>query len=326
MRALVCHEFGQVPSPGVLPQPAEQLAPREVRIAVSIAGLNQNDWLAIAGQHQSRPVPPFIPGGEVAGLVTDVGTAVHNLSIGDRVMAMTAGGLGGMAEVVVTHASSTFSIPEWLPFETAAGFLSSYATAFDALFHAGNASLGQSVLVLGAQGAVGRAAADLASTAGCNVIAVARREIDCNSAEAVKWIAARSDKTFVDDVKTITGSGGIDLVIDPVGGRMFELALSCLRPGGRAVVVGFASGDIPSIRTIQLLLKGISLHGCNLSLSASQNEAWLRHGIENILALFEQGQLCFPAPQIFALDSAREAFQFLRDTRRAKRKVAIDFA
>ncbi len=258
MRAMICEHHGgpEQVVPGELPLP--EPGPGEVRIRVRACGINFPDVLMVAGRYQAQPPLPFAPGAEVAGEI-DLCADDSGFAAGQRVLAFCHS--GGLAEYVVVNASQVVAIPDAMPFDIAAAFILTYGTSWHALRQRARLVAGERLLVLGAAGGVGLAAVELGALAGAEVIAVA-------STEDKRALAADHGAAHTlgyDDLKArlkaLTGGDGVDVIFDPVGGDSFEQALRASARGGRALVVGFAAGNIPTVPMNLPLLKGCSIVG-----------------------------------------------------------------
>src|SRR3954449_4805306 len=241
------------------PEPSHMLTPGEgVVVDVEAAGVSFPEVLQTRGEYQVKPPLPFVPGSEVAGVVRSApaGAAVEP---GDRVAAFCM--LGGFAEVVVAPEFLTFKLPEALDFAQGAALILNYHTAYFALKLRGRLAEGETVLVHGAAGGVGTASLQVAKGLGATTIAVvssdAKEQIarDAGADEVV-----RSDGPWKDQVKELSG-GGVDLVLDPVGGDRFTDSIRSLREEGRVVVVGFTGCSIPEVRVNRLLLNNTEVIG-----------------------------------------------------------------
>ena len=260
MRRIVCRELG----------PPEQLEIEivdvpgaragKVIVAVRAAGVNFVDALLVAGKYQIKIPPPFTPGSEVAGEITDVGDGVTGWAVGDRVVATT--GVGGFAEYVEVDARSLRAVPGAMSFGQAATFVQSYETMLFAFTRRTTVHAGETVLVLGAGGGIGLATVDLACALGLRPIAAASSRDKLAGAEAQGAIGsiAYEDEDLKTRARELSG-GGVDLVVDIVGGRHAEPALRALRSGGRYLVIGFASGTIPTLPLNQVLLNNRTVVG-----------------------------------------------------------------
>ena len=241
----------------------------QVRLRVRACGVNYPDALFIRDLYQVKWPRPFSPGGEVCGVVEELGDGVSCLAVGDLVVGRC--GIGGMAERVVLPAVSCTRVPPDTPVEAAAGFLLTYATAYHGLVDCAQLTAGETLLVLGAAGGVGAAAIDLGRALGARVVAAASTEEKAEFARRVgaqeAWVypAAIGDpetaKAASAGFKALVGPGGADVVYDPVGGELAEPAFRSIAWRGRYLVIGFAGGPIPALPLNLPLLKGASLVG-----------------------------------------------------------------
>lgn len=262
MQALVVHTLGwpnpmQVESVAV-PTPG----PDEVLVRVEYAGLNFADILVIQGSYQEKQALPFVPGAELCGRVVETGANVEGIQPGERVMGQVAA--GAYAQYVRMHVERLARVPQEMPADAAAGFYIPYGTAHCALIDRGRLRAGETVLVLGASGAVGQAAIQVAKAAGANVIAasggMAKRTV-CMASGAQAYVDY-NDGGLRERILEASGGDGIDLVFDTVGGDAALEALRCLRFEGRFVVIGFTSGTAPQFRANHVLVKNIDIIGC----------------------------------------------------------------
>ena len=233
----------------------------QVRIRNKACALNFFDILQIQGKYQIKPPFPFTPGAETSGVIDAVGEGVTAISAGDRVMAMTHG--GGFAECSVAPASSVFKIPDAMSFEEAAAMPIVYHTSYYALTHRTKLRLGESLLVHAGASGVGMSAIQIGKAVGALIIATAGSEAKRAFAQAqgARHVVDYSDPAWVDRVKELTNGRGADVIYDPVGGDIFDASTKCIAPEGRLLVIGFASGRIPTIAANRLLLKNISVVG-----------------------------------------------------------------
>ena len=234
------------------------LTPGEgVIVDVRAAAVSFPDVLQSRGLYQFKPDLPFVPGAEVAGTVRSAPDG-SGLSPGDRVAAFTA--LGGMAEAAVAPAFMTFALPESLDFAQGAALILNYHTAYFALKLRGRLEEGERVLVHGAAGGVGTAALQVAKGLGATTVAVVSSdEKEEVAREAGADDVVRSDGPWREQV--VERTGGVDVVLDPVGGDRFTDSLRSLREDGRVVVVGFTGGSIPEVKVNRLLLRNTSVVG-----------------------------------------------------------------
>ncbi|MBL6456328.1 NADPH:quinone oxidoreductase family protein [Belnapia sp. T6] len=259
MRAILCRRHGDYRDMQVEEVAAPVPGPGEVSIAVQAAGVSFANILAIAGQHQNRAEPPFIPGTEVAGTVLACGTGVTGLAPGQRVMAALP--RGGFAEQAVARAEVTCAIPDSLGFAAATLFPTIYGTAYTALVAEARLEAGETLLVHGAAGASGLAAVQLGRALGARVIACASTPEKCRAALDAGAAHAVAPGEFREEVLALTGGRGVDVVFDPVGGAAFTQSLRCMAPEARLLAIGFASGEIPQVPANLLLVKNIAVIG-----------------------------------------------------------------
>jgi NADPH:quinone reductase len=263
VKALLCKQFGPPESLVLQEVDPAALNAREVRIAVHAAGLNFADTLMVAGRYQLKPPMPFSPGMEVAGVVTEAGSAVTRVKTGDRVMANCF--YGGFAEERCVSEDMVFPIPDQVSFETAATLPITYGTTYHALTDRAVLKPGEWLLVHAASSGVGLNAVELGKLMEARVIA-------CSSTDAKLEIAKGygadesinySRENIRNRVMAITAGHGADVVFDPVGGDVFDESLRCIAWEGRLLVVGFAAGRIQQIPANQVLLRECQVVGVN---------------------------------------------------------------
>lgn len=261
--AVMANELGPVSNYALRETPSIPLAAGQVRVALRAAGISYVDVLMAEGGYQVRPPVPFCPGSEGSGVVSEIAADVSGVAVGDAVVCSSWGGL--LAEEIVLPAASVQPMPAGMSFETAAVLPVSYVTAWHALVDRGQVRAGETVLVLGAGGATGYAAIQVAKHLGARVIASAgspdkRALALAGGADAV--VDAKGDD-WRGAVKVANGGKGVDVVFDPVGGEATEAAFRSLGWNGRHLVIGFPGG-IPALRTNLALLKGASLIGVDI--------------------------------------------------------------
>jgi NADPH2:quinone reductase len=239
-----------------VPEPGEG----QVRIRNHAAALNFFDILQVQGKYQIKPPFPFTPGAETAGVIDAVGSNVANFKTGDRVIAMTHG--SGFAEYSLAPATSVFAIPEAMSFAEGAAMPIVFHTSYFAFTHRTTIRSGEWVLVHAGASGVGMSAIQIAKALGAKVIATAgsAEKLEFSTKQGADHVLDYNDGSWVDRVKEITGRGA-DVIYDPVGGDVFDLSSKCIAPEGRLLVIGFASGRIPSIAANRVLLKNMSLVG-----------------------------------------------------------------
>ena len=242
-----------------LPDPAPKAG--EVLVEIRAASLNFPDLLIVQNKYQIKPPLPFVPGSEFAGVVQAVGDGVTHLQVGQNVACLS--GTGGFATHTIAPAARCIPLPDGFGHVDAAAFIMTYATSYHALLDRGQLQAGETVLVLGAAGGVGTAAIQIAKAKGARVIAAASTDEKCDvclklGADAV---INYSVEDLRDAAKSLTDGRGPDVIYDPVGGALAEPAFRSIAWRGRYLVVGFASGPIPSLQLNLPLLKGASVVG-----------------------------------------------------------------
>ncbi len=290
MRAVVCQELGPLDHVVIEERPTPVPGPGQVVIDVRAVGVNYVDGLMCQGRYQIKPVTPYVPGGELAGVVAAVADDVSRVAVGDRVMAMN--GFGAFAEQVAVNSASVEPIPMALGFGQAAAFIQSYSTAWFTMTRRTSVQQGEWVLVLGAGGGIGLASVDVAVALGAQVIAAASTPQKLAAAKAMGAIAtiAYEDEDLKATARAQSG-GGVDVVIDPVGGRHSEPALRALRKFGRFCVIGFASGPIASIPLNQVLLNNRTVVGVDWGMWAMGDLGGNREVLGELVELVDAGRL-----------------------------------
>ncbi len=322
MRRIVCPELGPPDVLVVEDGPALEAGPGRVIVDVAAAGVNYVDALFVAGQYQIKPPLPFVPGSEVAGTVAAVGDGVEGVAVGDRVVAMP--GLGGYAEQVDLSPRQLAAVPDGLSLPAAAAFIQSYCTALFALRDRAHLAGGESVLVLGAGGGVGQAAIDVAKALGARVIGAASTEDKRAAARAAgaDEVIDTATESIKDRARELSGADGVDVVIDTVGGDLAEPALRSLRLFGRFVVIGFASGAIPTLPANQVLLRNRSVVGVDWGAWTMIDQAAQAALLDEALAMVADGRLHPAEPTAYPFDAVADALGDLLG-RRVTGKVVL---
>jgi NADPH:quinone reductase len=307
MKAVLAKAFGPPQELVVEEVPPLSATPGQVVITVRACGVNFFDALIVQGKYQTRPSLPFSPGGEVAGVVKAVGEGISGLETGMRVLAFT--GHGGYAEEVSVDASSVIALPAQMDFVTAAAFPIAYATSYHALKDRGQLRSGETLLVLGAAGGVGLAAVEIGKIMGARVIAGASSEAKLALAgeHGADALINYGSSDLRERIREVSGGRGADVVYDPVGGAYTEPALRSLAPGGRYLVIGFASGEIPRIALNLLLLKVVSLVGVFWGAFAKAHPQRNAANLSELLAWYAAGRLRPHVSATFPLERYREA-------------------
>ena len=303
------------------PEPSHMLTPGSgVVVDAYASGVSFPEVLQTRGEYQFKPELPFVPGSEVGGVVRSAPDGAE-VSAGDRVAAFCM--LGGFAEVVVAPAHMCFRLPDELDFGQGAALVLNYHTAYFALKLRGRLAEGETVLVHGAAGGVGTASLQVAKGLGARTIAVVSSdEKERVARDAGADDAVRSDGPWKDEVKEISG-GGVDLVLDPVGGDRFTDSLRSLREGGRVVVVGFTGGSIPEVRVNRLLLNNTEVIGAGWGAYVMAKHDVSRRIGAALTGLIEQGVVSPIVGARFPFGQASEALNLI-DQRGAVGKVVLE--
>lgn len=309
MKAVICHKLGPPETLEVAEVPTPTPGPGEVLLDVHGCGVNFPDTLIIEGKYQIQPPLPFSPGAEVAGTVAAVGADVEDVAVGDRVMCITI--YGGYAEQVLTPAAGLLPVPDDMDLLSASAFVTAFFTSYHALVDRGRLRDGETLLVLGAAGGVGLAAVQLGAALGARVIAAASN--DAKLALCRRHGATETINYATEDLrgrlKELTDGKGPDVIYDPVGGAMSELALRSIAWRGRFLVVGFAAGDIPRIALNLTLLKGCEIVGVFAGeFLAREPEAGMRTALA-LGELFAAGKIRPEISATYPLERAAEAMR-----------------
>jgi NADPH:quinone reductase len=321
MRAVICRAWGPVDALAVEDVAAPAPGPGQVLIDVAASGVNYADAIMVAGNYQTKPPLPFSPGLETAGVVARCGDGVTRFRPGDRVMAILAH--GGFAEQAVADEVETFAIPAGMSFDEAGAFPIAYLSSHVALRWQARLRAGETLLVLGAAGGVGLTAVEIGKALGARVIAGA------STADKLAAARARGADDLVDyarehlteRVMALTDGKGADVCFDPVGGALFDAALSSLGWGGRILLIGFVGG-VPQIPANRLLVKHRSALGSSLRYFRWHAPDELRRSVEELTAWYGEGRLAPCVTQRLPLERSVEAIRLLTD-RKAHGKLVV---
>ncbi len=311
MRAIRIHELIGPKGLRVDELPSPEPGEGEVGITVHAAGVNFPEVLLSYGKYQFKPEPPFIPGGEAAGVVRAVGKGVTSLKVGDRVAATMIN--GAFAQELVVHELAAVKLPDTVDFQVGAATLLTYATTYHALVDRAQLKAGETLLVLGAGGGVGVAAIQLGKLLGAKVIAAAStpdKLAFCKQMGADEGICYGTED-LKERVKALTNGDGANVIYDPVGGRYSEPALRSIAWEGRFLVVGFAAGDIPKIPLNLTLLKGCQIVGVFWGSFAMREPQRNRENSQKILQWVGEKKLQPHVDATLPFDRAAEALERL---------------
>ena len=323
MKAYVCKEFGPVESHKVEEIADPRAEAGQVVVDVKAAGVSFPDVLIVQGKYQFQPPFPFSPGGEIAGIISEVGEGVVDWKIGDRVIAMT--GNGGIAEKVVAFEMTLMPLPETMDFKDGAAFPLNYGTTYHALKQRGQLQAGETLLVTGAGGGVGTTAIEIGKAMGARVIAAASTDEKLEIAKnlGADEVINYSDGELKEKVKVLTDGLGADVIYDPIGGDIFMQCMRCINWKGRVLVIGFASGPIPEVPTNLALLKGCSIVGVFWGRFTGAEPEENSQNFDELFALHAEGKLKPQITKSYSLGDAAEAISSL-ENRKATGKVVIE--
>ena len=331
MKALQCVELGGPDKLEINEVDSPSAVPGHVVIDVKSGSINFPDVLMIQGLYQFQPPLPFTPGGESAGIISEVGEEVTKFKVGDKVFAMT--GTGAFAEKILAHEASCTLIPDSMDYDSAAALSMTYGTSLYALKQRANIQPGETLLVLGASGGVGIAAIELGKAMGAKVIAAASTQdkVDMCMAhgadEGFIYPSGNLDrdqqKELSNKIKELTGGVGANVIYDPVGDSYSEPCLRATAWEGRYLVIGFAAGEIPKIPLNITLLKGCQIVGVFWGAWVGMCPDENNKNFAELFKLHAEGKINPEVSQKYTLENSADAFLHLAN-RKAKGKVIIN--
>ncbi|MDR7149316.1 NADPH2:quinone reductase [Hydrogenophaga palleronii] len=307
-----------------LPTPVPQKG--EVLIEIQAASLNFPDLLIVQNKYQMKPALPFVPGSEYAGVVQALGEGVTHLQVGQPVACLS--GTGGFGTHTLAPAALCMPLPLGFPPVDAAAFIMIYATSWHALMDRAALKAGETVLILGAAGGVGTAAIQIAKAAGARVIAAASSEEKCElckqlGADAtINYSEHTPAKGLRDVIKQLTDGKGPDVIYDPVGGEFAEPAFRSIAWRGRYLVVGFASGPIPSLPLNLTLLKGASIVGVFWGDFARREPTANAEMMQTLASMYAKGQVKPVIDQTLPMSELHKAYEIM-GSRSVKGKLVL---
>jgi NADPH2:quinone reductase len=318
MRAIVCERLGGPEHLVLREMPSPTPGPGEVKVALRARGVSFVDVLVIAGQYQTKREVPFIPGGEAAGVVVEIGSGVQGVAAGDRVLVP-----GGYAEEVVVPAARVMPLPATVSFEAGAAFRSNYATAYYGL-QRGRLVAGEILLVHGAAGGVGLAAVDVGKLMGATVIATASSD---DKLAVCKQLGADHliDYTqgFRDQVRALTDDRGADVIYDPVGGDVTDESMRCIAPFGRLLIIGFTSGRPAQLKANHLLIKDAEAIGFTIGALSRLDPAREIKNLSILKGWLAAGRITPHVSHRLPLERAAEALNLVRDRKVIGKAVLV---
>jgi NADPH:quinone reductase len=321
MRAVLCRAWGEVDDLRVEEVPAPKPGPGEVLIEVKATAVNYADALMTAGRYQTRPELPFSPGLETAGVVAACGAGVARLKPGDRVMAILA--YGGLAEMAIAPEAETFVIPAGMSFEEAGAFPVAYISSHVAIRWQGRLEPGETLLVLGAAGGVGLTAVEIGKAMGARVIAAAStaEKLAVARERGADELVNYATEKLTERVMKLTDDRGADICFDPVGGDLFDAALSSLGWGGRILIVGFVGG-IQQIPANRLLVKHRAALGSSLRYFRWHAPDKLARSVDELMRWYGEAKLRPLVSHRMPLARTVEAIRLLTN-RKAHGKIVV---
>jgi len=321
MRAVLCRAWGEVETLTLEDVAPPKVGPGQVLIDVKATAINYADAIMVAGRYQTKPPLPFSPGLETAGVVAACGDGVTRFKPGDRVMAILA--YGGLAEQALADEAETFAIPAGMDFDEAGAFPIAYISSHVAIRWQGRLEPGETLLVLGAAGGVGLTAVEIGKAMGARVIAgasTAEKLAVARERGADDGINYATEK-LTDRVMELTGGKGADVCFDPIGGDLFDAALSALGWGGRILLVGFVGG-VQQIPANRLLVKHRAALGSSLRYFRWHAPDKLKTSVDELLQWHREGKLRPLVSDRLPLERSVEAIRRLTD-RQAHGKLVV---
>lgn len=322
MRAVVVDRWMEPSDLAVRDVPDPVVGPGQLGVEIRAAGCNFFDILIVQGRYQVKPPFPFIPGGEIAGVVRTIGAGVTGFAVGDRVLA--AAPMGGYAERIAIPASFAHRMPDSMSFEEAAGFPIVYPTSYAGLVYRAHLQPGETLLVHAAAGGVGLAAVQIGKALGAKVIATAGGPDKLHIAlEAGADVGIDyNEEDFVEKVKEFTQGHGADVIYDSVGGDVFDRSLKCIAWNGRLLVIGFAGGTIPSVAANRILLKNIAVTGLHWGAYAKNEPQRIPETFDALFRLYEEKKIHPTVYRAYPLEEVATALQAL-GSRKSHGKVVL---
>lgn len=329
MKAVLCKAYGPPDSLVIEDVPSPKPGEGQALISVKAAGVNFPDVLIIQNKYQFKPPLPFSPGGEVAGIVKEIGPGVTNVKVGDRVIGST--GWGGYAEEVLAPAARCIPFPQNIDFVQASAFVMTYGTSHHALKDRAHIKPGETLLVLGAAGGVGLAAVEIGKVMGARVVAAASSQdkvdlclkhgADAGIVYPEGPLDRDAQKKLSEDFKKLAGGDGFNVIYDGVGGSYAEPALRAIGWEGRYLVVGFPAG-IPNPPLNLTLLKGCQIVGVFWGAFTAREPKRNQENLAELMGWVRDGKL---KPYVSKTYPMAQAAQALKDmeARKVKGKVVI---
>lgn len=322
MKAIVCNEFAPVEKLSYQDVPDPTAEKGQVVVDIKACGVNFPDGLLVQGLYQMKPPFPFIPGNEVAGIISEIGEGVKHLKVGDRVIALCM--LGGYAEKVACPATHVLPIPDAIPDEEAAALVTAHATAHHALKQRAQIQPGETLVVTGAAGGTGLAAVQIGKIMGAKVIAVCstQEKLDVAKANGADVLINYTEVDLKTALKDATEGKGADVVYECVGGDTFHACSRSMAWNGRLLVVGFAGGTIPEFPVNLALVKGFSVMGVFWGSFTAHQPQDFAANMQELLTWYVQGKVKVVVDDVVPLANAKDALNKVMD-RQVKGKMTL---
>ncbi len=323
MKSVVVTQFGGPEVLEVRDVPVPEPKDSEVLVKVHVAGMNYADIMQRIGLYPGGPRPPFGAGFEIAGIVERVGARVTQWRPGDAVMGFCS---DGYSEYAVGDAARMLAKPDQLDFKQAAAIPCQYLTAYHTLLTLGQLKEGQTVLIQAAAGGLGTLLVQVARNVGATVIGTCSTEEKCDLLRRLgcQHPVNYAQTSFRKEVEKITNRRGCDLVVESVGGEVFEKSLRCVKPRGRMIVLGVASGQVQSVDAVYLLANNLTVSGFHL-MGYADDALAMANAIRDLYAWLGEGKLEIVVNHAFPLEQAAAAQQFISD-RKSSGKVVLTVA
>jgi len=321
MRALICRSLDEgLDGLRVEEVPSPAMRPGAVRIEVHAAAMNFADTLIVRGKYQEKPALPFAPGMEAAGVITEVASGIEHFAAGQRVVALLDH--GGFAEEAVARTFDVVPLPDGIDFIIAAAMPVAYLTSYLALVERARLRPGEVLVVYGASGGVGLTAVEVGRSLGATVIAVASSADKLAVAEERGAHHGINYRTEDVAERVAALAGGADVVYDAVGGELFDAAMHCINPGGRILVMGFASGSVPQIPANHLLVKDASALGFSIGQFRKHRPDRVGAALARLLTMYDAGEIHPLVSRVLPLDEAIEGLRVI-ESGRAVGKIVV---
>ncbi len=320
MKTIVVSKFG---GPDVLsieevavPEPGAE----QVRVKVGACGLNYADIMQREGMYPNGPKPPFGAGFEIAGTIDAIGSGVKGLKVGDAVMGFCE---NGYSEFVVSDPNRLMPVPPGMDLKSASAIPCQYLTAYHALLTLGELKAGQTVLLQAAAGGLGTVMVQIARNVGATVIGTSSTDEKCELIASLGCEHAinYTRKDFVQEVKRITNGAGCELIVESVGGDVFDMSMKCLKRRGRLITLGAASRQPATGNAISLLANNFTVSGFHLMAYMTDGPA-MANAMRDLYKWLEEGKLRIIVKHEFPLESAAEAQEFV-SARKSVGKVVL---